>query len=304
MEPVNCQPVSQATLTQGTDPADDAGGAAGELMPSKGPSNVAGIVVPGGSFLMGEPGPGDCRNTPEHTVTLSSFALDEHEVTVQRFRQFLALYDGTPPEVDAGANAAIPGSGWRAEWNVYLPASPAEFADEEHLKCDPEFQNWTDQPGTKEERPINCVSWYEAFAYCIFDNARLPTEAEWEYAAAGGDENRLYPWGTEDPEEYRDRNGGFFTTPHQSVVGSYPRGAARWGHLDLAGSVNEWTLDWYRRYDESADALVNPASLSGGVLRTNRASAGTYTSQTHHRYFANPETHFVGFGFRCARNLE
>ena len=58
---------------------------------------------------------------------------------------------------------------------------------------------WTDAPGDNEQLPMNCVGFYEAFAFCLWDGGRLPTEAEWESVAAGGEENRLYPWGSTAP---------------------------------------------------------------------------------------------------------
>jgi formylglycine-generating enzyme required for sulfatase activity len=90
------------------------------------------------------------------------------------------------------------------------------------------------------------VTWYQAFAFCLWDGGWLPTEAEWEYAAAGGSEARLYPWGgqaTDDsglPANYSGNRSSL-----QLPVGSEPLGNGKWGQSDLAGSVNEWVLDWY-----------------------------------------------------------
>jgi formylglycine-generating enzyme required for sulfatase activity len=62
------------------------------------------------------------------------------------------------------------------------------------VKCSATYQTWTDSAGSNESRPMNCITWYEAFAFCIWDGGRLSTEAEWNYAAAGGSEQRQYPW--------------------------------------------------------------------------------------------------------------
>src|SRR5262249_15182249 len=104
-----------------------------------------------------------------------------------------------------------------------------------------------------ENRPIDCVTWYEALLFCAWDGGRLPTEAEWGYAAAGGAEQREYPWalpahgvgielavyGCPPPVESPGGPVGRSIAP----AGSKPDGRGRWGHDDLAGNVAEWVLD-------------------------------------------------------------
>src|SRR6185503_5212427 len=101
---------------------------------------------------------------------------------------------------------------------------------------------------------MNCVSWFEAFAFCAWDGGRLPTETEWNYAAAGGNEQRVYPWGANidlTKASYDCAGDGSGTgTPNcmfsdMLPVGSRsPQGDGKWGQADLAGNVWEWTLDW------------------------------------------------------------
>ncbi|HEY2406444.1 MAG TPA: SUMF1/EgtB/PvdO family nonheme iron enzyme [Polyangiaceae bacterium] len=110
--------------------------------------------------------------------------------------------------------------------------------NETNLKCDATSQTWTDAPASNEQKPVNCVTWYESFAFCIWDSGCLPTEAEWGYVAAGGDENGLYPWGAAAPSSVR-------VSATIVNVGSVPTGAGRWTHQDLAGGVYEWMLDEY-----------------------------------------------------------
>jgi len=170
----------------------------------QGKSCCSTILVPGGTFLMGRCGDTydatsctdgyssyyDDDELPEHEATVSDFALDEFEVTIGRFRGFVEQYDGTPPPAGAGAHPLIPGSGWDSAWDGGLASTQAMLMN--GLNCD--NQTWADTAGPNEKWPMNCVSWYEAFAFCAWDGGRLPTEAEWEYAAAGGSENRYYPW--------------------------------------------------------------------------------------------------------------
>src|SRR5262249_27256691 len=86
---------------------------------------------------------------------------------------------------------------------------------------------------------MNCLSWLEAYAFCIWDHGRLPSEAEWEYAAKGGDLNRTYPWGN--AWYLGSANFGMAVVPPGSFVAGTGRG--RWGQADMLGNVAEWTRD-------------------------------------------------------------
>ena len=110
------------------------------------------------------------------------------------------------------------------------------------------LNTWTDTPGNNEALPMVYVTWFEAFAFCAWDGGRLATEAEWNYAAAGGDEQRLYPWGAAEADATRAVYGCIRSSCPASIilpVGSKPAGNGKWGHSDLAGSVAEWNFDWY-----------------------------------------------------------
>jgi formylglycine-generating enzyme required for sulfatase activity len=190
-----------------------------------------------------------------------------------------------------------------------LPANRATFAWE--LNLDPDFQTWTDSRGTaaEESRAINCVTWYEAFAFCIWDGGRLPTEAEWEYAAAGGSENRLYPWGSAAPTmslavyECHGYPGGACATI--LPVGSTPAGDGRWGHADMAGNAAEWTLDWYAPYPTSAS--TDYANTSLGSYRVKRGGNFAYTAallRSAERDSSVPDFQSVIVGLRCARRAQ
>ncbi|HTM44502.1 MAG TPA: SUMF1/EgtB/PvdO family nonheme iron enzyme, partial [Polyangiaceae bacterium] len=137
--------------------------------------------------------------------------------------------------------------GWDMTWNANLPA------DAEALRTAVSCSvTWTTSPGSNENKPMNCIDWYEANAFCIWDGGRLPTEAEWNYAAAGGSEQRSYPWGSTDPDcsyaNYFGAAEGTASCVPDSIseVGSVsPKGDGKWGQADLAGNVEEWVLDWY-----------------------------------------------------------
>ena len=288
----------------------------------QGKSCCSSLLVPGGSFPMGRSTDGAdmCRpglacggdEEPEHEVTVSAFYLDEFEVTVGRFRRFVEQYDGTVPVEGVGAHPKIAGSGWQAAWNSHYHATREKLVSA--IKCNSSYQTWRDSPSGTEQHPMNCVNWYEAFAFCAWDGGRLPTEAEWEKAAAGGDENRLYPWGMAEADitrasyecRYDGKSGCTFADIAQ--VGSFPAGQGRWGHKDLAGNLWEWVLDWYQRdwYAGQGNACIDCANLNqvsrdsrvvrGGVFASYATSLCAAT-----RFSSAPTDRDYDGGFRCAR---
>ena len=242
---------------------------------------------------------------PEHDVTVSAFCLDAVEVTVGRFRAFVDAYDeaGTLPEPGEGQHPHIPGSGWASEYDAELPAASAIY---EALDCHDET-TWTVGDMGNEAKPMNCVTWHLAFAFCIWDGGRLPTEAEWEKAAAGAEENRKYPWGPETPsDQYAIINHTLLQN-----VGSRPLGQGRFGQLDMIGGVAEWTLDawavdWYTYLSEGHECVdcanLNPTGLvavRGGSFRVDQ-SAYLRSAYRGRQAPAVPD-HLTGF--RCARDL-
>jgi sulfatase modifying factor 1 len=249
------------------------------------------------------------------TVSLSPYTLDKFEVTVGRFRTFLAAYDdwrtSGNPEAGAGAHPSNPGSGWVHDptWEVELAGNAAVMRV--GLKCNATQQTWTDEPGFNELKPINCVSWYEAFAFCAWDEGRLPSEAEWQYAAVGGAQARTFAWGNTPLgptfASYACEAAGTAATCSADDipdVGSRQDGNGLFGQADLVGSVYEWTLDWYAPYPEAMRddyAKTDTGTdrvLRGGAWNSTTTAAMGSTDRSFRRppIFRSPTT-----GIRCAR---
>ena len=205
-------------------------------------------------------------------ATVSAFRLDKYPVTVGRFRQFIhatnpdsgvawspAAGSGKHAYLDGGALNACPAGGAAIEpgWSTDFPFNPTP-ASVRGAPC----PTYTLSPGATENLPMNELTWYDAYAFCIWDGGFLPTLAELEYAAAGGNQQRDYPWGATPPQT--TPNGYAIYGCHypnadadipdgdtcESVVnlapvGTATLGAGRWKQLDLTGEIQEWVLDKY-----------------------------------------------------------
>lgn len=282
-----------------------------ELSPDCGPKAdencCASPLIEGGEYQRVDP-----EQNKNYSATVSDFRLDRFEVTVGRFRKFVDGYPGNKPAAGDGAHPAIENSGWDASWP--LPESKAELVAA--LKCTPAYQTWTDEPGASENKPVNCVSWYVGFAFCAWDEGRLPTEAEWTYAAAGGSEAQLYPWGKDEPDvsravfcaDYSETDQGCPNATLADIlkVGSKsPRGDGKWGQADLAGSLREWNLDWHDVYPDACDDCANletglmSREARGGDWNNDAASLTSFI-----RIGYNPVDPMSWVGLRCARRSE
>jgi formylglycine-generating enzyme required for sulfatase activity len=257
------------------------------------------LDVPSGSFTLG------AGESSSASATVAGYGLDQFEVTVGRFRRFVDAYFGAP-QPDSGQHPFVVASGWQSPWDASI--APDADALRSELACHPTQATWTDDVGTNESRPMNCVTWFEAFAFCAWDGGRLPTEAEWEYAAAGGDSPRDYPWGDDAPTHdlalYACDGSPVddCTAADLLSVGSKPDGAGRFLHDDLAGSLGEWVLDWHAPYVDPCDNCANVAGGSGRVTR-----GGSFLSEqgtdvrSRERAPGTPTERFPSIGFRCAR---
>ena len=196
-------------------------------------------------------------NAPVHRVELDEFYMDSREVTVGLFREFVNQ------------------SGYKYDgnWNDVAKSSPGDWY------------------------PMIYVSWNDAVAYCDWAGKRLPTEAEWEYAARGGLVGKRYPGGDEishDDANYSGAGG--------SLVGSFA--ANGYGLYDMAGNVYEWCQDWYGEDYYSASPVKNPPGpdrgkyrvLQGGSWHFNPTLAPLHVA---YRTYSSPDNWNYLYGFRC-----
>ncbi len=280
------------------------------------------LPITGGEFLRSYDTQEGTYDNDSYPASVSDFSLDKYEVTVGQFRKFAqAVIDGYRPDAGSGKHTHLNGGlgltnggmsggneqGWDSDWNAELPSTEGEWTTA--LACS-EAASWTPEPGSNEARPINCVTWFDAYAYCIWDGGFLPSEAEWNYASAGGDEQRPFPWGSESPSSSRV----VANVSSAANVGSKPAGDGLFGHSDLSGNVSEWVLDWdiddvmtidfYEYPLPCTDcAQLEPGGVSHRVMRGSSFSAsfvvGMHRSGFHSA--TTPDTRTSGRGIRCAR---
>lgn len=263
-------------------------------------------LVPGGKFFMGSDDDRYPRWKPAHKVSLDPYCLSDHEITAGAYK---ACSDR------GGCKRLRPESVWRSS----PKAKPADH--ERKQAAFSEFCNVSVEG--REAHPMNCVSWADAQNYCKEHGGRLPTEAEWEFAARGSD-GRRFPWGDDAPDHTHmnacgaecvkwheandvpaspkmyDEDDGF---PGTAPVGSFPAGRTMFGMDDMVGNVFEWTGDWFEVYPEGSDETSNPTGPAEGERRVVRGGAfnGGFTLWVDpaFRYGMPPTDRSHGVGFRC-----
>jgi serine/threonine-protein kinase len=213
------------------------------------------VMIPEGSFTMGNNASDDESEKPEHAITVKAFYIDRYEVTNEEYYEFV---------------------------KVTRHAAPA---------------NWHDGkfPAGEDKYPVSYVSWFDADAYARYAGKRLPTEEEWEYAARG-DDKRLYPWGNEFSEQ--NANAKETKKDHAMPVGSYTAGASRFGVMDMAGNVAEWTASDYSLYPGSKAKTESGSKIvRGGSFGLEKKYAMATT-----RFSVPPATVKDFIGFRLAKD--
>jgi formylglycine-generating enzyme required for sulfatase activity len=277
------------------------------------------VRLTGGAFLMGSDDPGayaEDGEGPVREVELSPFRLDRHTVTNAQFAQFVAatghvtdaervgtafVFGGLLPDDFPPTRGVVDAPWWRevegADWAH--PEGPlSDVAD-------------------RADHPVVQVSWDDAQAYCAWAGRRLPTEAEWEFAARGGLEQQRFPWGgslTPGGEHRMNVFQGTFpglNTAQDGYAGTAPVGAFApngYGLHNMTGNVWEWTADrwstsWHREQDRP---LVDPGGPPSGDRRALRGgsylchSSYCWRYRTSARMGSTPETPTGNVGFRCA----
>lgn len=263
----------------------------------------AASVIPGGTFARSYDGV--TFTDSSQTASVHEFRLDTFAVTVGRFRAFIAGYPATLPANGAGKNPNVANDpGWNSSWSSLMPATGlgATLAAQE--------STWTEMPADHETWPITAATWYEAMAFCIWDGGRLPTEAEWNYAAAGGSEQRVYPWSSPATSTVIDetyavycQSGGCPPNQPQRVGSRSPKGDGKWGQADLAGNVWEFTVDYFsENYTTPCNDCANFTSSSYRVYRGGSSNRDASFLLASFRGTFEPAARGNGTGFRCARD--
>jgi formylglycine-generating enzyme required for sulfatase activity len=221
------------------------------------------VSIPAGEFVMGKDGAASDDFSPAHKVQLRAFFLDVHEVTNAMYLRFCR------------------------ETGHALP----EFWGMDAFHSGPSFP----------EHPVTGVSWADAAAYAKWAGKRLPTEAEWEYAARGGQAGLEFPGG--DTLTDKDANINGSSRKGTAPVCSYPR--SRFGLCDMAGNVNEWMADAYSAdYYKSSPALDphGPAATRFRVIRGGGWHSGVSCNRVYYRNALPANWLDFNVGFRCAKD--
>lgn len=241
------------------------------------------------------------------SATVSQFSLDVYEVTVGRFRNFVNTYDinGTPA---AGAGRNLHNRmdlGWQTSWNKFLPATANELKSDVSTYYTCTQPTWADSIGANENLPIVCVDWYIAFAFCIWDGGRLPTEAEWNYAAAGGSDQRVFPWS--DATDDNSISAGTNVNYQAASIGRaglLSAGNGKWGHSDLAGNAEEWVLDSYAdTYATNCADCGDPDPGATHSIRGGNFATVSWDQVTAAARNNLSSGYYPTSGVRCARDI-
>jgi formylglycine-generating enzyme len=327
----------------GTDTTDK------KIAQAKNTSYAGMVLIPAGTFSMGADNQqASADEYPKHTVTIDSFYMDATEVTNAQFAAFVnatnyittaekkpdwdelkkTLPTGTPKPADSVLVAAS---------LVFKQSSvPLQLNNPSQWWSWVEGASWKHPQGPssniieKENYPVVHISWYDAMAYCKWAGKRLPTEAEWEYAARGGLINNIYPWGNEHVNTGKAKTNsweGEFPYKNLQVDGFITSAPVKnytcngYGLFDMAGNVWEWCSDWYdynyykqlqgttTKNPKGANKSFDPdepatpkRSLRGGSFLCNDSYCSGY--RVARRMKSSPDTGLEHTGFRCVKGVK
>ncbi len=320
-------------------PPSCVGGAGGQADcgPGGNESCCTSPLVPGGTFSRSYDGVSAGYTDPQYRATVSDFRLDKYEITVGRFRQFVAAWDaGWRPAQGDGKHSHLNGGsglttgggadasasfekGWESAWSASLATTKAGW--DSNLLSDPTYKTWTPSAGANDRRPIIAETWYEALAFCVWDGGFLPSEAEWNYAASGGSEQRVYPWSVPSTSTVIDSSYASYNVDAVKQcfgdgvngcsssdlinAGSKPAGNGKWGHAELGGNVFEWVVDQYTSL-YGANSCINCVSVAVGstpVFRGGQFNYGPASALASARGAGVPASvRSAAAGARCARS--
>jgi formylglycine-generating enzyme required for sulfatase activity len=269
------------------------------------------VHVPAGTFAMGSDGEG-----PVHEVTLPAFWIDATAVSNAEFAEFV---DATGYVTDAE----------RYEWSfVFAGLLPDEFEDTRGVAQAPWWRQvygatWRTPEGPQSsvqyrlDHPVVHVSWNDTDAYCRWAKKRMPTEAEWEYAARGGLLSAPFPWGVERepdgehrmnvwqgefPRENSLADGWYGTAPVDAFVPN------EYGLYNATGNVWEWCADWFSPQYYAQSPAASPPGPASGTHRVQRGGSYLCHESYCRRYRVSarsanePDSSTGNLGFRAARD--
>ena len=237
-----------------------------EIVDSKG---MPMIFVPTGDFMMGSDISDAADEKPSHTVFLDNYYIDKFEVTNAWYKACVDSGKCDPPKHP-----------------YFFPESPKQV-----YYGNPQYDNY----------PVIYVDWNMAEAYCEWRSARLPTEAEWEKAARGVTDDRIYPWGTDLKCQQANYLKCVNTT---SAVGSYEAGKSPYGAYDMAGNVLEWVADWYSANYYQTSPRQDPLGPDSGQSRVVRGGSWTkFDVRVTNRIGVAVNSATFDTGFRCASSV-
>jgi formylglycine-generating enzyme len=313
-------------------------------------SSMPGMVwIPGGTYMMGgDNEQADPDEYPKHEVEVKGFWMDKTEVTNADFQAFVeatgyVTIAERAPDWDELKKQVPPGTPKPAD-EVLVPASLVFTQPSQEVNLNNYSTWWTWKPGAnwrqpdgpgssiegRDNYPVVHVSWYDAVEYANWAGKRLPTEAEWEWAARGGLENAIYPWGNEHIESGKPKanawQGKFpvYNSNWDGFSGLAPVmsfGANGYGLHDMAGNVWEWCADWYHheayKMRKKEGKALNPRGptssldpqepyaekkvLRGGSFLCNDSYCSGYRAAR--RMKSTPDSSTGHQGFRCVRDV-